>query len=141
MFKKILAFSALVAIFGGCSSIKEPYTLRSVPSNAKVVVIDADTNKTLDQGQTPYKFSYKKYADLYNSKSYIVNVSKEGYKTMKYRITPDPDNYSKGKHSKTIWELEPETKEYVWHDELNVEVLLTDDKEAQKKLKLRKLAK
>lgn len=143
MFKKFLAFGALIAVLGGCAQMKEPYTLRSLPSNAKVVIIDTDTNKTVDQGYTPYKFSFSKYDGYYGSKRYLIRISKEGYKTFEYRIIPNPNSYSLtngGRHG-TIWELEPAQKEYLWHDSFDAEVLLTDDKEAQKRMKLRKLAK
>lgn len=143
MLRKILSFTAVGLLLAGCATLNlkenpQDVQVRSVPSNAKVDIIDTSNNKIIASGNTPFSAKLPKRRAFFVPKNYIVRVSKDNFKTREFRINAKvSETYVIGNIPTDIigwvlvdpgtgamWDLKPEKNEYMVITDEFVEILL-----------------
>lgn len=143
MLRKILSFCATALLLAGCATLNlkpapDEVQVRSLPSNAKVDIIDFADNKIVASGSTPFSVKLPKRADYFVGKEYIVRVSKASFKTREFKLKSKVnETYVIGNiptafigwvlvdpGTGAMWDLKPEQNEYMVITDEFVEILL-----------------
>ena len=84
--------SVLIFILIGCASIVSkshwPVNIQSNPTGAKCS-ISKDSGIQIHSGETPMTVSLNSYKGFFSSAKYLVNCSKDGFKSSPYEISAD----------------------------------------------------
>ncbi|RAZ54769.1 hypothetical protein [Campylobacter hyointestinalis] len=148
-----------VLSLSGCASIMEnsqaqKFDIVSDPSIAKITVKDIKSNKIVIENKTPFQIVLDKKAGYFQGKSYLVTLSKDGYKDISFNIKPTPNGWYLAGNlifsgpigwlivdplTGAMWNLKPEQNENVMVDKQIITVKLLSDLTDDEKLKLKKI--
>lgn len=88
--KFISVMAMAVFVLSGCASIVSksnwPINIKSSPEQANVRVTDVKEEKEIFQGLTPTSVTLSSKGGYFKGKTYMVEVSKEGFNTQKIEI-------------------------------------------------------
>ncbi|QQF52286.1 hypothetical protein HHI31_05390 [Campylobacter fetus subsp. venerealis] len=163
MLLKNLAKGSLVGLcilfLSGCASIMgkasaEKFDITSEPSAAKIVVKDVKSNKVVIENKTPFQIVLDKKAGYFQGRSYLVTLSKEGYKDISFNVKPTPNGwYIAGNLvfggligwlivdplTGSMWNLTPEQSQNVVADEQSITIKLLNDLTDNEKSNMQKI--
>lgn len=163
MISKNLIKGSLIGLcvlsLSGCASIMEnsqaqKFDIVSDPSVAKITVKDIKSNKIVIENKTPFQIVLDKKAGYFQGKSYLVTLSKDGYKDISFNIKPTPNGWYLAGNlifggplgwlivdplTGAMWNLTPEQNENVMVDKQIITIKLLSDLTDDEKLKMKKI--
>lgn len=92
-----LVAGPLSLLLAGCASIikggDQQVQLKSEPSDARVVIVDAREGKEIHQGATPLTVTLKRGAGYFKKARYRVSIEKPGYQKEEIAIEGSPGGW------------------------------------------------
>lgn len=147
-----LSLSGCASIMGNAQAQK--FDIISNPSIAKITVTDVKSDKIVIENTTPFQIILDKKAGYFQGKTYLVTLSKEGYKDISFNIKPTPNGwYLAGNFifggllgwliidpaTGAMWNLTPEQSENVVVDKQIITIKLLSDLTDDEKSNMKKI--